>query len=86
MIALGDNQSILPNQSNSRKWCQDWRGDYPSGSVTDPTGAASGSSRVFRGGSWFHNSDSCRSAYRYWYASDDRYHNLGFRVLRSSIK
>jgi formylglycine-generating enzyme required for sulfatase activity len=38
---------------NVWEWCQDRYGDYPSGSVTDPTGAASGSVRVSRGGSWF---------------------------------
>jgi len=71
---------------NVREWCQDWHGDYPSGSVTDPTGAASGSYRVHRGGSWGLNSGLCRSALRIWDAPDDRYHYLGFRVLRSSIK
>ena len=35
---------------NVFEWCQDWHGDYPSGSVTDPTGAAVGSLRVRRGG------------------------------------
>jgi hypothetical protein len=41
----------------------------PSGSVTDPTGAASGSIRVRRGGSWIYNSGFCRSAFRNWYRS-----------------
>jgi formylglycine-generating enzyme required for sulfatase activity len=71
---------------NVYEWCQDWYGGYPSGSVTDPTGAASGSYRVLRGGSWSPISDYCRSAFRYWYSPDLRYYGLGFRVLRSSIK
>ena len=37
---------------NVWEWCQDWVGDYPSGSVTDPTGPSSGSYRVLRGGGW----------------------------------
>ncbi|MEO2035306.1 MAG: formylglycine-generating enzyme family protein, partial [Planctomycetaceae bacterium] len=71
---------------NVREWCQDWHGDYPSGSVTDPTGAASGSSRVGRGGGWHDRSGLCRSAYRSRNTPDRRFNILGFRVLRSSIK
>jgi formylglycine-generating enzyme required for sulfatase activity len=71
---------------NVFEWCQDWYGDYPSGSVMDPTGAASGSLRVGRGGCWLLNSDYCRSARRLWGTPDARDSRLGFRVLRSSIK
>jgi formylglycine-generating enzyme required for sulfatase activity/serine/threonine protein kinase len=73
---------------NLYEWCQDWYGDYhyPSGSVTDPTGAASGSIRVYRGGCWNRYSDVCRSADRYGFSPADRRDYLGFRVLRSSIK
>jgi len=71
---------------NVYEWCQDWYGSYPSGSVTDPTGAASGSDRVFRGGSWFSFSVNYRSAFRYGHTPDNRHFNHGFRVLRSSIK
>ena len=71
---------------NVWEWCQDWHGDYSKGSTTDPTGAASGSLRVSRGGCWYDYSVRCRSAYRYRYAPDYRSFNLGFRVLRSSVK
>ena len=37
---------------NVFEWCQDWFGNYPGGSVTDPQGAATGSDRVLRGGYW----------------------------------
>ena len=68
------------------EWCQDWPGAYPSGSATDPTGATSGSVRVSRGGSWKLIARGCRSAYRDWNSPEFRGINLGFRVLRSSIK
>ena len=71
---------------NVWEWCQDWYDDYPSGSVTDPTGAASGSGRVVRGGSWNGLAWHCRSAYRSGLSPSLRLNSLGFRVLRSSIK
>jgi formylglycine-generating enzyme required for sulfatase activity len=49
---------------NVSEWCQDWYGAYPTGPVTDPQGAATGSSPVFRGGNWFFLAQDCRSARR----------------------
>jgi formylglycine-generating enzyme required for sulfatase activity len=71
---------------NVWEWCQDWHGAYPSSAATDPTGVASGSYRVLRGGSWFNYSDNCRSFIRGWDTPGGRDDLLGFRVLRSSIK
>ena len=68
---------------NVWKWCSDWGGDYPSGSTTDPTGAASGSSRVCRGGSWYLVAGICRSAFRYGDLPSLRNYYLGFRVALS---
>ena len=36
---------------NVWQWCTDWFGDYSATAVTDPTGPATGTHRVFRGGS-----------------------------------
>ncbi len=49
---------------NVQEWCQDYYGDYPTGSVTDPTGPATGRIRVIRGGQILLLAKRCRSAYR----------------------
>ncbi len=49
---------------NVWEWCHDFKGDYGSGPVSDPTGPASGSTRVRRGGGLSHIAAHCRSANR----------------------
>lgn len=65
---------------NVWEWCLDWKGSYPGGSVTDPTGASSGTYRVLRGAAWFYGAGECRSTLRYGNASDRRFNHVGFRV------
>jgi formylglycine-generating enzyme required for sulfatase activity len=67
---------------NVLEWCGDWYGDYPSGSVTDPTGPSSGSDRVLRGGSWGSIARGCRSADRYRDDPGIRDGYYGFRLAR----
>jgi formylglycine-generating enzyme required for sulfatase activity len=67
---------------NVWEWCQDWCGDYPKAAATDPSGPASGQSRVLRGGSWNNNDPrNCRSAYRFRSSPDIQYVSYGFRVV-----
>jgi formylglycine-generating enzyme required for sulfatase activity len=68
---------------NVWEWCQDWYGDYPSGSMTDPEGPSSGAYRVNRGGSWSDVARGCRSAIRFWYEPGYRRSLLGFRLARA---
>jgi hypothetical protein len=71
---------------NVWEWCLDWYGEYPASSVTDPTGASTGSNRVIRGGSWYSYAYGCRSARR------DNYNPVyfsnygGFRVVLSPVQ
>ncbi len=69
---------------NVYEWCSDWYGEYSSASTTDPKGPGSGSSRVFRGGSWGSSAGGCRSATRGRGnpAGPSGFH--GFRICRSA--
>ncbi len=69
---------------NVWEWCQDWYGAYPTGSVTDPAGPATGSDKVFRGGSWDYAARFCRSALRSKFPAGFSWNNIGFRVLREA--
>jgi len=66
---------------NISEWCRDWSGTYPTGSVTNPPGPASGSLRVSRGGGWLGQGFQCRSAARG--DTDPSYGSIldGFRVV-----
>ena len=73
---------------NVWEWCGDWYGEdyYASSVANDPRGPNGGSYRVYRGGCWSRAPQSCRSASRYGDSPSGRYDDLGFRVLRSSVK
>jgi formylglycine-generating enzyme required for sulfatase activity/predicted Ser/Thr protein kinase len=66
---------------NVWEWCQDWFGDYSGSTVTDPTGATSGTARVLRGAGWGYGPLTCRSAYRGSGPPDNRSWDDGFRVV-----
>ena len=69
---------------NVYEWCSDWYGSYVSAPVTDPSGAASGTYHVFRGGSWYYAANSCRSSLRYSGTPDFIGSYVGFRLVRNS--
>ena len=73
---------------NVWEWCEDWKADYPVGSVTDSMGPATGTSRVLRGGSSGVNelvaALFARSSNRYFDTPNSRNYSYGFRLARTA--
>lgn len=69
---------------NVSEWCFDYYGAYDLGQTTNPAGAASGSLRVNRGGSYIDFGKHLRSAYRSATNPLDTDQNLGFRIARNA--
>jgi formylglycine-generating enzyme required for sulfatase activity len=66
---------------NVWEWCSDWYSVYRSYLQFNPTGTATGSFRVLRGGSWLNYPQISRVAYRYYNTPAYRGNFVGFRVL-----
>ncbi len=69
---------------NAWEWCWDWYSSsyYSSSPQDNPTGPASGSSRVQRGGSWFSNAYYCTVSCRDYFNATYADNALGFRICR----
>ena len=65
---------------NVFEWCRDWYGDYSSDAQANPTGPASGSYRVVRGGGWDFGAWFCRVSGRYFSPPSGPHYDLGLRL------
>jgi serine/threonine-protein kinase len=69
----------LDMAGNVWEWVSDAYGAYPAEAQTNPTGPASGSNRILRGGSWGYHQPFVRAAYRYRVPPSADYLAVGFR-------
>ena len=66
---------------NESEWCSDWYGAYTGDAQTNPTGPATGTERVFRGGNHESDKDDCRLSHRRSFAPDYNGHWTGLRLV-----
>ena len=74
--------SLHDTQGNVYEFVQDWYADFSTEPATDPMGAADGSDRVPRGGSWMSTSRGLRLSNRNFIEPGDANYNIGFRCVR----
>jgi len=66
---------------NVYEWCEDWKGPYPDGSVTDPGGPSTGTFRTIRGGSWSVHENRTKAHFRDFFPPEQHRADIGFRVV-----
>ncbi len=69
-------REVFDTAGNASEWCLN--------QFRYPSGREDGESRVLRGGAWFNDPDSCRSASHSRNTPDFRSNDFGFRVCRGS--
>lgn len=73
---------------NVGEWCWDWYNAnyYTTGDdrSLNPAGASTGAMRIFRGGTYVADADSCSVAKRYSNGPGSRRNSIGFRVVRTA--
>jgi uncharacterized repeat protein (TIGR02543 family) len=81
---LSNELGIYDMSGNVWEWVSDRWGSMTTAAVTDPTGPATGSSRVLRGGSWNSHASDARVATRSSNGPSVVWNNNGFRIVFGS--
>lgn len=71
---------------NVSEWVWDYYGGYDADAVVNPSGAETGTLRVYRGGGWNDFAKNMRSAYRATLAEDKGSFNIGIRLVRGIVR
>ena len=80
---LANELGIYDMTGNVWEWVNDWSENYTINDKINPTGPISGFLRVFRGGSWLNEPQSCRPSNRNFFTPDGKGSYLGFRLAIS---
>ncbi len=84
VASLAENAwGFVDMSGNVAEWVWDIHENYVAAEATDPTGAAWGSDRVARGGTYAHDPADCRVAARANGSPGTSYWNRGFRIART---
>ncbi len=85
-----DVATLQPNElglydmsGNVSEWCSDWYEGYSGSSLQNPTGALTGTERVYRGGSWETFPAGGRSSWRQSLNPEKGFWALGLRLVLS---
>ena len=82
-LRLANAWGLFDMLGNVAEWVWDWWGPYATGPAADPTGAATGTIRGRRGGSWYDIAVDIRAAWRGAYKPDSRVFDVGLRPVRA---
>jgi len=82
-VDMANGYGLYDTSGNVSEWCWDWyAADYYTVSpFFNPTGPATGTWHVIRGGSWSLGGSAVRSAYRWGSVPGSVYDSIGFRIV-----